>query len=105
MIYGLIHYKRVNWFRHPDETDEQFVERLGVTVSDLNEWKRDEGIDNLPMSVFRRMAKVLDVYSLWLAWGASYKVFPCPDGGRLTTFERFRPWLKLQTSRQSFSDI
>jgi hypothetical protein len=86
-------YKRVNWFRRPNESDEQFAKRLGISVEDLENCKTEEGVLEMCYSVFQSIGEALDVLSLWLMFGVSHSVTVFPDGKhRLTMFLRCRPY-------------
>jgi hypothetical protein len=88
--------KRLNWFRHKGETDKEFAERLGVSMSSLYRWKKP-GKQPCFLSSYIRIGERLDVSPLWLAWGFQHKTHVLPDGrSRLTTFHRFQPFYQFR---------
>jgi len=78
-------YKRLNWFRRKGETDKEFAERMGITVSRLRDWKKGR----IPgYSCTLALSDVVDVSIVWLWLGWDHHVSPFPDGSTLTAIPR-----------------
>ena len=91
-------WKRLNWFRRPDETDEQFAERLGISLSDLNQWRANGEVPDETIDFYEALGKRLDVCPFWLTTGMRHGTSILPNGGRpvrLTSIPRFKPYYQF----------
>lgn len=92
-------WKRLNFFREPDETDEEFAERIGVEMPLFNDWRHGNGPGDVPVTLFQSVAQRLDVFMGWLATGMGHDAHVLPDQKtRLTSILRYCPWHQFTDS-------
>lgn len=95
-------WKRLNWFRRPNETDEQFAERLGISLSDLNQWRASGEAPDETLDFYGALCRRLDVCAFWLTSGDGHEASALPDGKtRLTSIPRFRRWHQFTDSPEA----
>jgi len=95
-------WKRLNWFRRPNETDEQFAERLGISLSDLNDWRVTGEAPDETIDYYKPLCRKLDVDAFWLIDGEGHEAKMLRDDKtRLTSIPRFQPWHQFTDSPEA----